>query len=236
MRAGPVSAAALRVSVPVDQHSFAHAHCGEAEYAAFIETLSICPAFRRQRRNHQRRFIRLWPDLAEWFSIPLVERVARHDCKGPPTARRRVSYESRSYLYYLALTDRVRLDYEWLLAIGDLRLTGVAGPLGIDLGIDALAEEESAVGLSPRLGQARDTMDVGTHRTAHRYPRPGSTANRARRGVAGGRAPLWRARRRRRVLRVGRALSRFAEQSLDHPPPSAWPRALPSWPKSPASS
>ena len=149
MRAGPVSAAALRVSVPVDQHSFAHAHCGEAEYAAFIETLSICPAFRRQRRNHQRRFIRLWPDLAEWFSIPLVERVARHDCKGPPTARRRVSYESRSYLYYLALTDRVRLDYEWLLAIGDLRLTGVAGPLGIDLGIDALAEESRRLGFHP---------------------------------------------------------------------------------------
>jgi hypothetical protein len=74
MRAGPVSAAALRVPPASAEPctSFPHAHCGEAEYAAFIDTLTICPAFRRQRRNHQRRFIRLWPDLRSWFSAPLV--------------------------------------------------------------------------------------------------------------------------------------------------------------------
>jgi len=149
MRAGPVSAAALRVVVPADQHSFPNAHYGEPEYATFIEMLPICPAFHRQRRNHQRRCVRLWPDLAEWFSVPLVERVARHSSKGPPTLRRRVSYESRSYLYYLALTDRVRLDYDWLLALGDLRLAGVTGPLGIDLGIDVLADEGRQLGFHP---------------------------------------------------------------------------------------
>ena len=61
MRAGPVSAAALHVlSAAAEQHtSFPHAHSDEAEYAAFIDTLTICPAFRRQRRNHQSRFIKL---------------------------------------------------------------------------------------------------------------------------------------------------------------------------------
>ena len=83
MRAGPVSAAALRVPFPMTTTTFLpHAHCGDGEYAAFLDALSICPAFRRQCRNHQRRFIRLWPDLGEWFAMPLVERVARHDANG----------------------------------------------------------------------------------------------------------------------------------------------------------
>jgi integrase len=50
------------------------------------------------------------------------------------------------YLYYLGLTDRTRLDYDWLLAIGDLCLADVARPLGIDLGIDTLAEEARRLG------------------------------------------------------------------------------------------
>ena len=53
MRAGPVSAAAMRVPVPAaDQHApFLHAHCDEAEYAAFLDGLALRPAVRLQRRN-----------------------------------------------------------------------------------------------------------------------------------------------------------------------------------------
>lgn len=151
MRAGPVSAAALLVPIATaDQHvSFPHAHCGEAEYAAFLDTLALRPAVRRQRRNHQRRFARLWPDPAAWFAEPLTTRVAQHGCKPPTTLRHRASYEGRSYLYYLGLTDRARLDYDWLLALGDLRLGDVARPLGIDLGIDRLAEEGRRLGFHP---------------------------------------------------------------------------------------
>lgn len=61
----------------------------------------------------------------------------------------RASYNGRSYLYYLGLTDRIRLDYDWLLALGDLRLADVAQPLGIDLGIDRLAEEARRLGFHP---------------------------------------------------------------------------------------
>ncbi len=43
----------------------------------------------------------------------------------------------------------MRLDYDWLLALGDLRLAGVAGPLGIDLGIDQLADEGGQLGFHP---------------------------------------------------------------------------------------
>lgn len=151
MRAGPVSAAAMRVPVPAaDQRTpFPHAHCDEAEYAAFLDELVLRPAVRRQRRNHQRRFARLWPDLGSWFSLPLDTRVARRAQAAKLSLHHRASYDARSYLYYLGLTDRTRLDYDWLLALGDLRLAEVARPLGIDLGIDLIAEEGRRLGFHP---------------------------------------------------------------------------------------
>ena len=41
----------------------------------------------------------------------------------------------------LALTGRLRLDYHWLLAIGDLCVAPIADGLGLDLGIKKLAEQ-----------------------------------------------------------------------------------------------
>ena len=61
----------------------------------------------------------------------------------------RASYQARPYLYYLALTGHARLDYDWLLAIGDTRASDVARPLGIDLGIATLADEAARLGLHP---------------------------------------------------------------------------------------
>lgn len=150
MRAGPVSAAALQVATAADPHaSFPHAHCGEDEYAAFLDTSPILPAFRRQRLQHRRRFMRLWPDLRDWLAAPLDERVGRLWRQTRDALRHRVSYQARPYLYYLALTDRVRLDYEWLLALGTLRSEDVSRLLGLDLGIDALSKEATGLGFHP---------------------------------------------------------------------------------------
>jgi hypothetical protein len=79
-------------------------------YDTFLCTLPIQPAFRRQRRNQQRRFARFWPDLEDWLSAPLTERVGRLHNENRATLSYRVSYQARSYLYYLGLTDRARLD------------------------------------------------------------------------------------------------------------------------------
>ena len=163
MRAGPVSAAALcarRLPAP----AFAACHCMQDAYDTFLCTLPIQPAFRRQRRNQQRRFARFWPDLEDWLSAPLTERVGRLHNENRATLSYRVSYQARSYLYYLGLTDRARLDYEWLLAIGDLRIMDVARPLGIDLGIDALSCEASRLGFHP--GSARLAMHWAVGRIA----------------------------------------------------------------------
>ncbi len=151
MRAGPVSAAAMRVPVSAaDQYAFfPHAHCDEAEYATFLDALPIQPAFRRHQAQNRRRFIRLWPDLRNWMAAPLDERVGRLWRQTREYLRHRISYRARPYLYYLALTDRTHLDYDWLLALGDLRLAEVARPLGIDLGIDLVAEECGRLGFHP---------------------------------------------------------------------------------------
>ncbi len=158
-----MSAAAVRArtSPPL---AFAARHCAFGEYAAFLDTLRIQPAFRRQRGNYQRRFVRFWPDLKDWVSAPLIERVGRLRYEKRATLSYRVSYQARSYLYYLALTNRIRLDYDWLLALGDLRVLDVARPLGINLGIDAFGDQASRLGFHP--GSAKLAMHWGIGRIA----------------------------------------------------------------------
>jgi integrase len=151
VRAGAVSAAAMRVPAVAEDPgaSFPQAHCGEEEYAAFLDAAPILPAFRRHRLQQRRRFVRLWPDLRDWLVAPLDVRVGRLWRQPREAAQHRVSYLARGYLYYLALTDRVRLDYEWLLALGTLRAEDVARQLGIDLGIDTLSREAANLGFHP---------------------------------------------------------------------------------------
>ena len=48
------------------------------------------------------------------------------------------SYEARPYLMFLGITGHARLDWPWLLAVGQLTVQDVAHQAGVDLGIDAL--------------------------------------------------------------------------------------------------
>ncbi|WP_247882366.1 tyrosine-type recombinase/integrase [Azospirillum sp. TSA2s] len=146
MRAGPVPAAAMHACDRVAS-VFPPRHCDDAEYVAYIHGLPLAPKVKRQRIAIRRRFERFWPDLADWFAAPMGVRVARLPARHRGDAVRINSYAARSYLYYLALTDRIRLDPPWLLAIGDLRAVQVAASLGIDLGIELLAAEAAAHGL-----------------------------------------------------------------------------------------
>lgn len=130
-------------------------HCEDREYAAYVEGLPLEPMVKLQRIAIRRRFERLWPDLEAWFEAPLALRIARLGADHRGDTIRASCYQARSYLYYLALTDRIRLDAPWLLAIGHLRAGEVATSLGIDLGVETLAEEAAAHGLdrlSARLG------------------------------------------------------------------------------------
>lgn len=147
MRGGPVSAAAIAVGYPPRVPVVA-VHCDEAEYASHVARQPICAMYRRQQLQTYRRFMARWPDLTDWLARPLPERVGRLGGERREATTFRLSYLARPYLYYLALTDRLRLDLPWLLAVGCTRPLVVVSRLGIDLGVDRLVGEALALGFN----------------------------------------------------------------------------------------
>ncbi len=147
MRRGPISAAAIAVGCQPPLPVVA-AHCDETEYARHVARQPICVMYRRQQLQTYRRFKVRWPDLGDWLIEPLPERVGRLGGERREAPSFRLSYLARPYLYYLALTDRLRLDMPWLLAVGCTRPLVVVSRLGIDLGIDRLVGEASALGFN----------------------------------------------------------------------------------------
>jgi integrase len=145
MRAGAVSAAAVRVQAAETPLSLPQ-HCSEQEYAVFVNTLAISPAYRRQKINHRRRFIVHWPDLADWFAASLAERVGRLAGEDRQCLSYRISYLARGYLVFLGLRGHACLDYDWLLGVGYLYVGGLATQLGLELDIDPLVHEAVRLG------------------------------------------------------------------------------------------
>ena len=121
-------------------------HCREEEYVKFLERLPIDPSFRARRQEYQRAFIECWPDLRDWLALPLPQRVGRLREERQANPSFPVSYRARTYLFFLAFTDRIRLDYDFLFALGNLRAVEITRPLGIDLGVEALAAEGARLG------------------------------------------------------------------------------------------
>jgi len=79
-----------------------------------------------------------------------IDGQTRRTLSNPP------SYRARAYLYYLALRGHLRIDYDWLLAVGDLCIHDVVQHMSIDLGIEILARE--GAGLGPRLTTSDSAM------------------------------------------------------------------------------
>jgi hypothetical protein len=142
-------------------------HCSEQEYAAFVNTLTVSPAYRRQKLNHRRRFIAHWPDLANWFAAPLAERVGRLAGQDRQCLSYRVSYLARGYLVFLGLRGHARFDYDWLLGVGHLYVGSLAAQLGLDLGIDPLVHEAVRLGFDRPSAYQAMCWAVSRHRPAH---------------------------------------------------------------------
>jgi integrase len=147
MRRGPVSAAAMRARAVDEQPIFRSRHCSTEEYDAFLATCDVSKQFVEQRRSHRKLFVQTWPDLEEWLHAPLAARVGRVEGQTRATLYNRPSYWARAYLYYLALSGHLRLDYPWLFAIGDLCVHDVARYMRLDLGVERLAREAAVLGL-----------------------------------------------------------------------------------------
>lgn len=146
-------------------------HCSDEEYDAFLKGHIRAPYRIEQRRSYRRLFVQRWPDLEDWTRASLAERIGRLDGQRRETLFSRRSYFARSYLYYLALCGHLRLDYDWLLAVGDLHVHHVADPLRIDLGIARFSQEGAQLGL--RYFGADRAMRWTLSRIAlHTGPRP----------------------------------------------------------------
>lgn len=161
MRRGPVSAAAMQARAVGEDHSFQSRHCSAEEYDVFLESCKIRRGFVQQRRSHRKLFVEAWPDLEEWLHAPLQKRVGRLNGEHRGKLSGRPSYWARAYLYYLALKGHLRIDYDWLLAVGDLCIHDVVHDLQIDLGVDALAREGAALGLRPGIADRAMRWTLG---------------------------------------------------------------------------
>ncbi len=123
-------------------------HCGETEYASYLSALPMDESFRRKRLGYRANFIAQWPDPKTWFSESLPVRIGClvGDAQAFPTYP--VSFRARSYLYYLALTDRTRLDYDFLFAVGNMRVAETLAPLNAYFGLDELVADSGKIGYS----------------------------------------------------------------------------------------
>jgi hypothetical protein len=111
MRRGPVSAAAMQARAVSEPRAFLSEHCSTEEYDAFLGGCDVAKHFVQQRRSHRKLFVQAWPKLEAWLQAPLGDRIGRIDGQTRSTLRNQPSYWARAYLYYLALTGRLRLDY-----------------------------------------------------------------------------------------------------------------------------
>jgi len=135
MSPGRISSVGRRATTPVVTFQ----HCDDGEYDAFLAGLPVTQGFRAMRRRYRRAFIQRWPTIDDWFEAPFEERVGRLCGETQKMPSFPASYRARSYLFYLVLTGRLRLDYDWLLTIGDLCVAPIADALGLDLGVATLA-------------------------------------------------------------------------------------------------
>jgi integrase len=137
-------------------------HCAEQEYAAFLATLTINSAYRRQRVAARRRFVAAYPDLTEWFGAPLVRRVGRLGGERRGAISDQASHQARGYLLFLGLRGHARFDYPWMLAGGHFHTCELAAQLGLELGLQGLSDD------AVRLGFDRGGADQGLRWTLAR--------------------------------------------------------------------
>jgi integrase len=127
----------VRPTVPPVRHATAE------EYRAFVMRRGDVRSGANLLRAY-RRFVRRYPDLGEWFSAPLAERVGR---TWPRSGQAYISAAARPYLYYLAARG-LAFDWEWVIAAGRHLLTADMLPPAVTGFIRESVDE--AVGLGYR--------------------------------------------------------------------------------------
>jgi len=138
-------------SQPLEAQLISTVEHASEEYLSFIRQMYATPVRYRDRLLlRHKRFVQQYPDLRDWFTAPLTERVGklyredRREERG--TVDNVVSYEARHYLFFLALRGYMRFDWEWLVALPDLTLGALPKKLGVSINWKQLTEEAVVLG------------------------------------------------------------------------------------------
>jgi integrase len=122
----------VRSPAPAPDSTQVTEHCSDTEYVAYLKLLKVTAHHRQTRIRWRMQFMAHWPNLSDWLTEPLMKRLGRRPGEHYKHASDRVSYYAQSYLWYLGLTDRLRLDYPFLLGVGGMCVEEVAVTLKID--------------------------------------------------------------------------------------------------------
>ncbi len=135
-------------------------HASAEEWEAFVDAYAENKEYRGELLRFQRLFVERYPDLNDWFAAPLVERVGRSYEERQQRVRHnavcKVSYQARSYLVFLALRGYAQFDWNWLIAIYQLRFGKLFAHMGGAEGLTKLMDE--AVEFGFYRGTARRTL------------------------------------------------------------------------------
>jgi site-specific recombinase XerD len=143
-------------------------HASAEEYAAFLQAFAAQRDYARPRKEQARlllcrtRFIQCYPDLSEWFSAPLIERVGRLYREDYNHSSYPVSYRARFYLIFLALRGYASMDWDWLIATHKLGLELFLPILGCPSALPPLVE--TAVNLGYERKDAQMTLQWAVSR------------------------------------------------------------------------
>ena len=159
----------------IDQVSYIFPqHCTERDYVEYLEIKSIRADVRKLHLEYRRDFIDQWPNLELWFAAPMIERAIRTSGKIRRDRNRLNSARFRPYIFYLALTNRIRLDHAWMFAAGQLRVEKWAAALGEDFGTPRLVAEAMRLGYvrlsalhALRWSVTRIALQSGVHNPEH---------------------------------------------------------------------
>ena len=148
-------------------HQFPPSHHASAEeWETFVRAYAEHQDYQWELLGFRRQFVERYPDLNDWFAAPLVERVGRTVDQRKAGTRHnalcKVSYQARPYLVFLALRGYAQFDWEWLIAIYQLRLTKVFTCAAGDMVMTKLLDDACA------LGFARPATIANIHWLVHR--------------------------------------------------------------------
>jgi integrase len=123
-------------------------HAEEEEYVAFLQRYGN--SYREHLLIRRKQFVQRYPDLQNWFQLPLAERVGRLYGETRSHLSYPVSFYARQYLFFLLLHGHVRFDWEWLIAIERLEIWDFLRGAGIEVHLDSLIKSALNVGYSQK--------------------------------------------------------------------------------------